>query len=70
MEARIKDKSDADLTETTAGRSAVNGQWEEGNLSENRNNRIIINDDVNSKSNEEKLASDIVTLKPNRDVLK
>ena len=55
---------------TPAGRSAVNSQWEEGSLSENKSNRIITNDDVNSKSNEEKLTSDIVTLKPNRDVLK
>ena len=70
MEARIKETSDADLTETPAGRSAVNSQWEEGNLSENRSNRIITNDDGNSKSNEEKLASDIVTLKPNQDALK
>ena len=62
MEAR-KGKSDADLTETPAGRSAVNNQWEEGKLNENRSNRLITNDDVNSKSNEEKLASDIVTLK-------
>ena len=50
MEAR-KGKSDADLTETP-----VNNQWEEGKLNENRSNRIITNDDVNSKSNEEKLA--------------
>ena len=42
----------------------------EGKLNENRSNRIITNDDVNSKSNEEKLASDIVTLKSNRDALK
>ena len=70
MEARIKDKSDADLTETPAGRSPVNSQWEEGNLRENTSNRIITNDDVNLKSNEEKLASDIVTLKPNQDALK
>ena len=70
MEARFKDNSDADLTETLAGRSAVNSQWEEGNMSKNMSNRIITNDDVNSKSNEEKLASDIVTLKPNRDALK
>ena len=66
MEARIKDKSDADLTETPA----VNSQWVVGNLSENRSNHIVTNDDVNSKSNEEKLASHIVTLKPNRDALK
>ena len=70
METRIKTKSDVDLTETPAGRSAINSQWEEGKLNENRSNRIITNDDVNSKSNEEKLASDIVTLKSNRDALK
>ena len=69
METRIKNKSDVDLTETPAGRSAVNSQWEEGNLIGNRSNRIITNDAVNSKSNGEKLTSDIVTLKPNRDVL-
>ena len=70
METRIKNKSDVDLTETLAGRSAVNIQWEEGKLIEIRSNRIITNDDVSSKSNEEKLASDIVTLKSNRDALK
>ena len=69
MEARIKKTSDVDLTETPAGRSAVNSQWQEGNMSENRSNRIITNDNVNSKSNEEKLTSDIITLKPNRDAL-
>ena len=53
MEARIKETSDADLTETPAGRSVVNSQWEDGNLSENRSNHIITNDDVNLKSNEE-----------------
>ena len=69
MEAR-KGKSDADLTETPVGRFAVNNQWEDGKLNENRSNRIITNDDVNSKSNEEKLASDIVTLKSGREALK
>ena len=61
METQIKNKSDVDLTKTPAGRSAVNSQWEEGNWIGNRSNHLITNDDVNSKSNEEKLASDIVT---------
>ena len=70
MKTQIKNISDIDLTETPAGRSAVSSQWEEGNLIGNKSNHTIANDGVNSKSNVEKLASDIVTLKPNRDVLK
>ena len=62
MDTQIKNKSDVDLTEIPAGKPAENSQWAEGNLIGNRSNRLITNDDVNSKSNEEKLASDIVTL--------
>ena len=55
MQTQIKNKSVVDLTETPVGRSAINSQWEKGNLIGNRSNHIITNDDANSNTNVEKV---------------